>query len=241
MIPRLRRIIVAVIIVSFAVAAIGGIVVLLGAELGETAARVLMTTGVVGAFSVAVLCCSSLIGRRVQIVGLAGVVAAVVTAALVLVFVWSSNWPGEFISKLTWQGVAATIALSFGSLLLLLADRRRPAVRVGLTVTLILFAVVLVTVGIVTWAPDAVDDQVFPRVIGISSILAALGAVVVPVMSLLMRDTRDGRGAGDDPDAPETAALSPQLVHRLMAEAERRGITVDELVAPVLPLDRPAP
>jgi len=44
---------------------------------------------------------------------------------------------------------------------------------------------------------------------------------VVPVLSLLLPDRR-------------AAVIGARLSERLVAEAERRGITVDELVAPVL-------
>lgn len=215
-----RRVIVAVIIVAFGLAAIGGIIVLLGAELGATAGRVLGTTAVVGAFSVAVLCCVALVGRRLQIFGMVGASVSVIAALLVIWVIWydgawSDFWDG--LLRTMWTGVAASVALALASLLLLLADRTRPAVRIGLWVTLALFAVVLGMIVFLIWWPEAVDSEIFPRVLGIASILAALGAVVVPVISLLMPEKR-------------VAALSPSSVDRLAATAAREGVTPDELV-----------
>jgi hypothetical protein len=224
-----RRVIVAVIVVSFGVAAISGIVVLLGAEMGPTAWRVLSTTSVVGAFSVAVLCCVSLVGRRLQTFGFVGAGVSVVGAVLVLVALWAQpTWEAEAFWDSLWTAVAASVGFSFASLLLLLADRRRTAVRVGLIVTLALFAIVFVMVIFPVWT-DEYGGEYYARVLGIVSILAALGAIVLPVLSLLLRDRQSpaGDGTGD-------ASLSPASFELLRAEAERRGVTPDELVGALL-------
>ena len=108
-----RRIIVAVIVISFSAAAISGIVVLLGAELGPTAWRVLSTTSVVGAFSVAVLCCVSLLGRRLQTFGYIGAGVSVIAAVLVLVAVWGQpSWESEGFWDSLWTAVAASVGFS---------------------------------------------------------------------------------------------------------------------------------
>ena len=222
----LRRAIVGVIVVSFGLAALGGIVVLLGGELGDAGFRVLGTTAVIGAFSVAVLCCATLVGRRLQVFGLAGAVISVVAAGLVVTVIW---WQGEYsdtLWRLMWTATAASVAVALASLLLLLADRDQPAVRLGLVVTLGLFAVVLVMVVVLVWASEAVSGDGYTRVLGIASILAALGAVVVPVISLLLR----GRARGGLSDASRT---------RIEAEASRRGVTPDELVATLLGAESP--
>ena len=197
-----RRVIVAVIVVSFSAAAISGIVVLLGAELGPTAWRVLSTTSIVGAFSVAVLCCVSLVGRRLQTFGYIGAGVSVVAAVLAyhrprvadVPWLWDERW--EIFWDSLWTAVAASIGFSFASLLLLLADRRRTAIRVGLIVTLALFAIVFVMVIFPVWT-DEYGGEYYSRVLGIVSILAALGAIVLPVLSLLLRERPD-RGDGED-------------------------------------------
>jgi len=223
-----RRVIVAVIVVSFSAAAISGIVVLLGAELGPTAWRVLSTTSVVGAFSVAVLCCVSLVGRRLQLFGYLGAGVSVIAAALVLVALWGEvSWQQEVFWDSLWTSVAASVAFSFASLLLLLADRRRAAVRVGLVVTLALFAIVFVMVVYPLWT-DEYGGELYSRVLGIVSILAALGAIVVPVLSLLLRERTGSRDV--DPEAP----LSTSSLALLQAEAARRGVTPDALVDALL-------
>lgn len=223
----LRRVIVGVIIVSFGLAALGGIIVLLGAQLGEPAWKVLSTTSLVGAYSVAVLCCASLLGRRLQVVGLTGTAVSVVAAVMSIVALWVDQpWEAELFWDVLWTLVAATVGLSFACLLLLLADRRQRAVRIGLVLTLALFVVVFVLVVYPLWV-EFEWSETYSRVLGIASILAALGAIVVPVLSLLLRD-RAGAAA------TRHGGLSPAAITRIEDEAARRGITSDELVAVLL-------
>ncbi|WP_404432130.1 hypothetical protein LG299_16285 [Microbacterium lacus] len=228
----LRRLIVWIIVISFGLAAIGGITVLLGGSLGEPAGKVLATTAIVGAFSVAVLCCASLLGRRLRAFGVAGVVISLVTLAWSLVLLWASEGlpQGDAVWRLLGTGIALTAASALASLLLLLADRRRPVVRVGLWVTLGLFAIVVAMVIYLIWAGD-VDSDVFPRVLGIVAILAALGAVIVPVMSLLLRDDAAERAAvGSVTDASARA-----IADRVQKAAARRGLTIEQFLDAVDP------
>ncbi|HET8928977.1 MAG TPA: hypothetical protein VFN24_14245 [Microbacterium sp.] len=221
-ISLLRRIIVGVIIAAFGLAAVLGIIVLLGGSLGETAFRVLATTAVIGAFSVGVLCCAALVGRRAHVFGMVGVLVTVLSAALVVWNIWvDSHEQWELVFKLVWTAVAVSSAFAVASLLLLLSSRQRPAVRVGLWITLALIALLLALTLYMTWAREIPWDD-FARMYGIVAILAALGAIVVPVMSLLM------------PDRHAAIVIPPVLAEQLAAAARARGITVEELVAPVL-------
>ncbi len=229
----LRRVVVAVIIASFDIAAVLGIIVLLGFEIGDTTGKVLATTAIVGAFSVAVLCCAALLGRPAQLVGIVGAAASIVSAALVIWLVWDDSVWGdawETYFRIMWTSITVSASFSLGSLLLLLSDRRRPVVRTGLGATLALLVLLVVLTIYLIWAPD-VDEEVFPRLYGIVAILTALGAVVVPVLSLLMPDHR----------MPRPAGLSDAAAERIVAEAQRRGVTPDELVAALLPPDDASP
>ena len=94
----LRRLVVTLVIGSFSVAALLGIIALLGGgELGETEGRVLLTTVIVGVESIAVLCYLAVAGKRSALVGLAGGVVSLVPFSLAL-------W-------LTWGGERAAVAL----------------------------------------------------------------------------------------------------------------------------------
>lgn len=217
----LRRVIVTVIIVSFGLAALGGIIVLLGGSLGPEAGRVLGTTAVVGAFSVAVLCCAALVGRRAQIFGTIGAMIAVLAAIGVVWMIWYEGDYGDLwlvVTRVVWTGVALSVAFAFASLLLLLADREQAAVRIGLAATLFLFGVVLAMTIYAIWWSDTIEGDAFGRVLGVFAILAALGAVIVPVVSLLLRSPRPRAGMSDASRA------------RIEAEAARRGMTADDFV-----------
>ncbi|MEZ5111409.1 MAG: hypothetical protein R2732_07930 [Microbacteriaceae bacterium] len=237
---RLRVAMVWVIVASFGLAAISGIAVLLGGGLGETGGRVLATTALVGAFSVAVLCCLALVGRRQQWFGFVGAGVAALTLIDALVWVWSANprWDDAFYRWLG-TGISATIACSFACLLLLLAHRRRSEVRAGLALTLALFAIVLGMIWYLIWFDGGSVDDDFFRALGIVGILAALGAIVVPVLSLLLREPATGE-AGEPSGAHAAAvaapldAIPPALARALHAAAARRGVSVEALVAPLL-------
>jgi drug/metabolite transporter (DMT)-like permease len=223
-VSRLRRVVVAVIAVAFSLAAIGGIIVLLGGTLGETGSRVLTTTSVVGAFSVAVLCCAVLLGRPLQPFGVLGVAVSVIAGIFVVWTVWFQDsfadaW--DTVNRIIGTASVLAAAFALASLLLLLADRRRPPVRIGLIVTLVLLTVGAAMFVFAFWNGDVWSSDVFSRALGVVSILVALGAIVVPVMALLTPDARPG-------------ALSHAAASRLESEAHRRGITPDALVAELL-------
>ena len=139
---------------------------------------------------------------------------------------------GAFHRLLAFSGlIALVVAFSLASLLLLLVGRRRAVVRVGLIATLALIALLLALTEYLIWS-DSVDSDVFPRVYGIVAILTALGAIVVPVLSLLVRDE------------PRSPALSADGAALLAEEAQRRGMTPDELLRRLLadaPAGPPAP
>lgn len=220
-----RRIVVAVIIASFGIAALGGIVVLLGGSLGDDGWRVLSTTAVIGAFSIAVLCCAALAGRRLRVFGIIGAIVSVLSAGLVVWLIWYRGPftpPFDALLELTWSGIALTVAFAFASLLLLLADRDQPAVRIGLVATLALFAIVLGLTLYAIWWSETIRGDTFGRVVGVFAILAALGAVIVPVVSLLLRAPR------------ERPAATSSALSRLEAEAAQRGMTPDELLDQLL-------
>src|SRR5688500_8959512 len=134
-----RRLVITLVIGSFSVAALLGIIALLGGgDLGETEGRVLLTTVIVGAESIAVLCYLAVAGSRAALVGLAGGLVSLVPFALALWFTWS-----ESDSQSLWDvlGVSVTIAATLAHACLLLAlDRGR--LRMLLAATLVTMAIV---------------------------------------------------------------------------------------------------
>lgn len=182
------------IIISFSVAALVGIIALLGGDFGETQGRVVVTTVLVGAFSITALCHLAVADRAMRLVASVGLLASGAGLVLGLVVIWR-DWdaPG-FDDWLRAFAIAGILAVSFAhaNLLLLLAGRRRRVIRVGLLVTLAAIA----AVAILLILPILTDGDIpgpggdlYWRVAGVIGILDALGTVVVPVLAIFLRDT----------------------------------------------------
>ena len=246
---RIRRWIVVVIVVSFAVAAVAGIAVLLGGATSEPATKVLGTTALTGVFSVAALCGAALIGRRAQGFGWIAVAVSAVTLARLLWMIWAEpDWDeGSF--KLMITLVILTGACAIASLLLLLVGHGRRPVRSGLLATLALLAAGVLLTLLLLWDLVGENPDGYLQATGIVWILAALGVVVLPVMSLLLRAPATGgsrdAGAMQAPGSgfPERGAhegsdtapgLSRASLDRIAAAARAEGISPDELVERLL-------
>lgn len=213
---RFRRTIVMAIVVTFSLAALGGIIVLLGDIQSEIAYQVLATTALTGVFSVATFCGATLIGRRGQPFGIITIGLAVLALALALWFVWAEPYDVDLPWKLLVTACLLSACTSVASLILLLVSNRSWTVRIALTITLCLIALGCALSLISIWWEPAWEYEWLTRLSGIVWILAALGVVVVPVSSLLLR--------------PESAAVEPQLDPGA-AESRLSGETVSELSA----------
>ena len=218
------------IIISFSGAALVGIVALLGGDFGETQGKILLTTVLFGAFSITALCHLAIADRAMRIVGVSGLLASGVALVTGLVLVWR-DWEDAGLE--VWFrvfGAAAVLAVSFAhaNLLLLLAGRRRAAIRWGLAATLATIAVVAVMLilPIVTGGDIPGEDagDVYWRVLGVIAILDVLGTVVVPVLALFLRDGATDSTAGHAEAAGVPHPLHVRLPHDL-AEAVRSRAT----------------
>lgn len=224
---RLLTALVAVIVVSFALAAAGITVLIIGPE-GDLMSRVLVTTLIVGGFSVGALSCLALWGRAAHTFGVIGAAVNAASAVVALLAVWVEQGSDDFwrvLNRLLVSGLIISAAWALASLLLLLSRRRRSVIRVGLIATLVALGITVALAVAGVWWDDLADAEIYPRVLGTLGILSALGVVVVPVLALLLRDGPAARGPEDFP---------ADVAERLIETARARGITVAELVAPVL-------
>ncbi|WP_166974501.1 hypothetical protein [Brevibacterium atlanticum] len=208
----LRRTIAIVIVVAFSVAAIGGIIVMLGDIDSEATFQVIGTTSATGACSVAAFCGAALIGRRAQWFGSVTILLALVTLVVSLLFIWGDpyGWDdpigstGMTIVDVLYQTllsiVLVTAVASVASLILLLVPRSW-VVRIGLPITLCFLALGTCLVLVTIWMEGAWQHDWLTRLNGIVWILAALGVVVVPLTSLLLK-------AGSKPEAASAAAAA---------------------------------
>ena len=252
----LRRTIAVIIVVAFSVAAIGGIIVMLGDIESEPTFQVIATTAVTGACSVAAFCGATLIGRRAQWFGSATILLAFITLLLSILFVWGDPYmwddpvpgsTGQTIGDILYQVLASivlvTAVASVSSLILLLVPRSR-VVRIGLPITLGLLALGTSLVLVTIWVESAWELEWLTRLNGIVWILAALGVVIVPLTSLLLRagskpagadragetSARSTQPSSSQPSSQPAPALSPSTLDRINAAARAEGITADELI-----------
>lgn len=234
---RLARAIIWVVIVSFSLAAIAGIAVLLGAEMNETSAKVLLTTVIVGGFGLAALSGLGLLGRRLAWFGLVTIGVAVVGMLYTLWFVWSEafehSWERSW-HAWEWLGTAVTLAVfcSAAARLLTLVDRKNTIVRVGMAIALVLLAFSSLIVLNLIWDITNASEQNF-RLYGIVWILTALAVIVTPILAVVLKAKPAELDAAVVPPAPP-AVLSPDSVGRIVNAAVRRGVTPDALVAELL-------
>ena len=217
-----RRVVLAVTIASFSIAALMGIAALLGAgDFGETSVRVLLTTVVVGCASVVTLCCLVVVGGRFEPVGVLGFLFALTTAGLALLMVWSSSEDLiDDLYQLFGVGVTASLTLAQTSLLFGLAGARRSLAR-PMWATIVLAVVVGSMVSAMITGYDVSDD--FLRALGIIGILDVLGTLVTISIGVF------GRG-----DHSPTVALSPRVAALLEAESAATGRPVRDLVEDAL-------
>lgn len=225
----IRRVIVRTTIGSFSLAALMGIIALLGGgDFGATQGRVLLTTLLVGVVSIAVLCYLVTAGRRSQPLGVAGGVVVLVPFATALLMIWGNldHGPSEGLVRTFGVGtvVAATIAQC--CLLLAMAQSARPAVRRVLIGTLALAAVlaVLVSALITGYEPDG---DAYYRLIGVVGILDVLGTVVAAALLKF-------GGGGMRAAQTTTLSIPAALDARLTRAAAERGEDKEQLVVRAL-------
>ena len=213
---ELRRLVGTVVIVSFSIAALMGIAALLGAgDFGETEGRILLTTVIVGAESMAVLCYLATAETRWSLLGGLGGLVSLVAFGSALVLTWNDSGDLDELWKVF--GVSLTIAASLAQASLLVAFESRRDNDILLLATLVMVTILAAMIsGVILEVSDF--DDTFGRALGVVAILDALGTVILLAMGAF-----GGRRAG-------TATLSTGVEKRVQALAAERGISPDQLV-----------
>jgi hypothetical protein len=223
-IPSVRRWVVRLTIGSFSLAALMGVAALLRpGRFGSTEGRILLTTLIVGVTSVLMLCYLAASGERSQVLGVAGGVAALVSATGILVAIW--GWPDTDppIALIRTFGVAGVLALTLAQFSLLVSVvRRRPALVRLLAATMALGAVLatLLAIAILGWWHPSDTGA---RLIGVVAILDVLGTVVTMAIGIFGSQARP-------PDASLGVTLPPDLAEAVRARAEETGRAPDQVV-----------
>jgi hypothetical protein len=222
----IRKLIVRVTIGSFSLAALMGIIALLGGgDFGDVQGDVLLTTLLVGVVSIGVLCYLATAGRPSQPVGVAGGVVVLVPLVTGLLLIWSDVEDGssEMVLKTFGVGAVAAATLAQASLLLVLAERGRPVVRRLLVGTLVFAALLaaMTSALIVGW--NSADEDFYARLLGVVAILDVLGTVVVAALAKF--------GSADGDRLATEFRLPADLAERVAERASASGLTGDQVIA----------
>jgi hypothetical protein len=219
-----RRIAATLTIGSFSVAALMGIVALLGGgDFGDGEARVLLTTLIVGSASICMLCYLATGGTPYVGVGVTGAVALVLPVTTALVLVWS-DWDDVPEGLLRAFGIGVVVAVTLAQVCLLLgvAGGRR-GLRVVLGATVLLAGVLAVLVTGMILEAFAGDD--IWRPLGVVAILDVLGTLVTIAMA---------KFGGKDESAAGTngvrVTVTGDLAIRLEQRSRATGRSAEDLV-----------
>lgn len=188
-----RRAVAAVTIVAFSIAALLGVVALVGGDtFGDDEARVLLTTVQVGAVSIAVLSYLATSGTSFQAVGVLGGLVVLVPLVTGLILIWTNTDASSDDGLWKAFGVGAIVAatLAQACLLLVLATGEGTGVQVLLGLTLLVAGLLALVLSLIVLGLDVGDSEV--RAIGVIAILDVLGTVVVAALAKIDRDVDPG-------------------------------------------------
>lgn len=218
---NIRTIVVHIVLGSFSIAALFGIIALLaGGIFDGTPSKVLMTTLIVGAESIAVLCYLSTADTKYSSVGVVGGLISLVPTGMSLWWVWSDPYDvAESVWKASGIGITVAASTAQACLLLAVAGDAQPRVRRMLRASLL--AILIVAVMIIVPIVDGDDlGDLYWRSFGVIAILDVLGTITVAALAKF----------GVKHEQSAVGPLAPVLQQRITSEAARRGLSPDELV-----------
>lgn len=216
----IRRAAFIVAIASLAIAAAIGIIMILTGDVDAVRWKIMGTTLIVGALCILALADLTLVGREVGWVGWIGVLFAAVAAGLAIEVIWSERDGPEFLFRLLSTTSITAVGLALACLLLQLLRHRHRVVRMLLPVELVLIGVATIML-VLTAATDGgipgADGDGYWRAFWAVLILVVLGAVVLPIMGLVLR------GHGPTASAALTVQLPADLAQAVAARAASTG------------------
>lgn len=215
----LRSVVVRLVIGSFGVAALLGVIALIGGgSFGETEGRILRTTVIVGLESIAVLCYLTVAGRSSAWLGVLGGAVSLVPFGLALVLTWSDGDLGENVWRAFGVSITFAATLAQACLLIGLTHRRRLLLVVTLAMASIVAGMIIGPILDI----GGIDD-LYWRVFGVIAIFDALGTVVL--VALRVFDSGPEQSA-----ATRRSDLSAAVESRLNHAAAARDTTPTDLL-----------
>lgn len=241
----MRRAVTALVIGSFTLAALLGVVALLGGDAySETQGQVLMTTTVVGLATAVVLCLLTVVGHPAGWIAVVGGIAVAIATTSALLLTWGHvSWASP-----TWElwsdtcGVSSAVAATSAHLALLVSITRRPGAR-HLSGLMWATGLVAAAVGALLIGPildDSFHGEAYWRALGVLTILDALGTVVLIALGLFGRSALAAAGSLRPPaTAPQTPPearlqLTSEQQERLVRWAVAHRTTPDVVLAEAL-------
>ncbi len=232
----IRRALVIIIIVAFAVSAAIGIWLIIsgGEAMTETTGKILGTTALIGGVSLTALCHLAIVGRAIRAVGFVGLAASLAFLITGLMLIWqpwnSSNYEYTTnVGKAFQLSIMAAIFLAQVNLLLLLSQRKHRAIQISLYVTFAAIVVVYAIVTLVTFNEEiAMNWPDLWRFIAVAAIIDALGTIVSPVLGLVLKSK--------EPAADETVRVNLTLTSDQVAalESAHPGMPLADAVLAVI-------
>ncbi|HWL61026.1 MAG TPA: hypothetical protein VNQ48_09110, partial [Microbacteriaceae bacterium] len=211
----IRRAAIIVVIASLVIAALLGIISLIGGTFGDLQGKILLTTLTIGLFGITILCHLAIVSRAARVVGYVGLVASLAAIVPPLTLIWT---PWELLGSSDgwWRafGVLTVLAVSLAqtNLLLLLVARPQRAVRVILVATLAMMTIVaiMIILPILTDGdiPGRAGDDYW-RWFAAIAILDVLGTITLPVIGLVLKPR--GAVATAPTNAPPPFVAGPSI------------------------------
>jgi hypothetical protein len=235
---RARRLTVIGVIVSVSLAAVVAIISVVTGDLSQQG-PVILTTLLVTGFGLTMLCHLAVAGRPVRVVSFVGIAASAVALIIGLTLTWAWSWSVYDLGVDLWRwfGVSVILAVSLAqaNLLLLLAGRRHPAVRVALAVTLGAIAA-LALIGILPLVsggaiPAPGTEDAYFRTAIVVAIIDALGTIVLPVVAVFLREPGEGAVQIAPVASPADAEADETVEQRIARLQASTGLGRDALLA----------
>lgn len=172
-------------------AAGAGILTLLVGTFELVQARILLTTLLIGVYSIISLCCMTVMSGRFAVWGVLGIGVTSLSLLLGLFAVWvdfESNWE-VFSQILKYFAVFGILGVSIGhqSLLLRLVGRVNGRTKLLILGTVVVISIVAVMLVLPLLLEDFALGDLYWRLLGVFAILDVLGSIVTPVMARTAR------------------------------------------------------
>ena len=219
----LRKPVIWLVIGSFSIAALMGIIALLGGgDFEGDEGKVLVTTVIVGVEAIAVLCYLAVAGKPTAIVGIIGGLVSLVPFAIAVALTWGGYDGDDPVWETFTIGLTIAASMAQTCLLLAMAERKRLDWLLLSTLATIVIVAGMISLAIVDGA-DLGDG--FWRTFGVVAILDVLGTVVIAATKAFGRDNR--------PEG-EPALLTTAVESRIATAAQERGVSPTTLITDAL-------